>query len=155
MADLRLPMNTWKVFESFFQQEGFEFYEYDQLGSYYSDQPTDSSLWTLERFVDEVDQVRKAIGGDESNFYLLGNSWGGLLGMEYALKHQDKMKGLIVSNMVASIPEYGRYAEEVLSPQMDPKVLVEIRTMEKNNDFANPRYMELLLPNFYKQHFVV
>jgi proline iminopeptidase len=57
--------------------------------------------------VDEVDQVRKAIGADSSNFYNLGNSSGGILGMEYTLKHQDKMKALIVANMVASAPEYG------------------------------------------------
>ena len=86
-----------ECFESFFQKEGFEFYEYDQLGSYYSDQPTDSSLWTTERFVEEVEQVRKAIGADNSNFYLLGNSWGGILAMEYALKflqHNKKSVGL-------------------------------------------------------------
>jgi hypothetical protein len=48
-----------ECFESFFPQEGFEFYEYDQLGAPYSDQPADSSLWTIKRYVDEVDQVRK------------------------------------------------------------------------------------------------
>jgi proline iminopeptidase len=77
-----------ECFESFFPKEGFEFYEYDQLGSYYSDQPKDSSLWTTERFVEEVEQVRKAIGADATNFYVLGNSWGGILGMEYALKYR-------------------------------------------------------------------
>jgi proline iminopeptidase len=51
-----------ECFETFFQREGFEFYEYDQLGSYYSDQPKDSSLWTTARFVEEVEQVRQAIG---------------------------------------------------------------------------------------------
>jgi proline iminopeptidase len=141
-----------ECFESFFPKEGFEFYEYDQLGSYYSDQPTDSSLWVTERFVEEVEQVRKAIGADKNNFYVLGNSWGGILGMEYALKYQQNMKGLIVANMVASAPEYGNYADEVLAKQMDPKVLAEVRTIEAKNDFNNPRYMELLQPNFYKQH---
>lgn len=141
-----------ECFESFFPKEGFEFYEYDQLGSYYSDQPRDSSLWTIERFVDEVEQVRKAIGADSSNFYVLGNSWGGILGMEYALKYQDNMKALIVANMVASAPEYGKYAEEVLSKQMKPEVLAEIKAIEEKGDFSNPRYMELLIPNFYKEH---
>jgi proline iminopeptidase len=141
-----------ECFESFFPKEGFEFYEYDQLGSYYSDQPTDSSLWTTARFVEEVEQVRKAIGADKSNFYLLGNSWGGILAMEYALKYQDNMKGLLVANMMASCPEYGRYAEEVLSKQMDTAVLREVKALEAKGDFANPRYMELLIPNFYKQH---
>ncbi|MBP1225392.1 proline iminopeptidase-family hydrolase [Flavobacterium sp. 1355] len=141
-----------ECFETFFQREGFEFYEYDQLGSYYSDQPKDSSLWTTERFVNEVEQVRKAIGADSSNFYVLGNSWGGILAMEYALKHQKNLKGLIVSNMVASAPEYGKYADEVLAKQMNPEVLAEIRTLEAKKDFNNPRYMELLIPNFYKKY---
>lgn len=141
-----------ECFESFFPKEGIEFYEYDQLGSYYSDQPKDSSLWTTERFVEEVEQVRRALGLGKDNFYLLGNSWGGILAIEYALKYQDNMKALIICNMMASCPEYGKYAEKVLSKQMDPKVLAEIRTLEAKKDFQNPRYMELLLPNFYNQH---
>lgn len=141
-----------ECFESFFPKEGIEFYEYDQLGSYYSDQPTDSSLWTTSRFVDEVEQVRKSLGLDAGNFYLLGNSWGGILAMEYALKYQHHLKGLIVANMVASAPQYGKYADEVLAKQMDPAVLAEVRDIERKKDFTNPRYMELLLPNFYAQH---
>ena len=141
-----------ECFETFFQREGFEFYEYDQLGSYYSDQPNDTTLWKTERFVEEVEQVRKAIGADQSNFYIVGNSWGGILGMEYALKYQKNMKALLVSNMVASAPEYGKYAQEVLAKQMDPKILYEIRAIEAKKDFANPRYMELLIPNFYHEH---
>ncbi|MBX9887900.1 MAG: proline iminopeptidase-family hydrolase [Flavobacteriaceae bacterium] len=141
-----------ECFETFFQREGFEFYEYDQLGSYYSDQPKDSSLWTVDRFVEEVEQVRKAIGADSSNFYVIGNSWGGILGMEYALKYQKNLKGLIVSNMMASGTEYGAYANDVLAKQMKPEVLAEIRALEAKKDFANPRYMELLIPNFYKEY---
>ncbi|WP_395802679.1 proline iminopeptidase-family hydrolase [Daejeonella sp.] len=141
-----------ECFQTFFQREGYEFYEYDQLGSYYSDQPKDTTLWKIDRFVEEVEQVRKAIGADESNFYILGNSWGGILGMEYALKYQKNMKGLLVSNMVASAPEYGKYAADVLAKQMDPKVLAEIRAIEAKKDFSNPRYMELLIPNFYNKH---
>lgn len=141
-----------ECFESFFPKEGFEFYEYDQLGSYYSDQPKDSSLWTVDRFVEEVEQVRKAIGADQNNFFLLGNSWGGILAMQYTLKYQANMKGLIVANMMASCPEYGRYAEEVLAKQMDAAVLSEIKALEAKGDFSNPRYMELLMPHFYQQH---
>ncbi|MEI7629159.1 MAG: proline iminopeptidase-family hydrolase [Bacteroidota bacterium] len=141
-----------ECFETFFQKEGFEFYEYDQLGSYYSDQPKDSSLWTTERFVEEVEQVRKAIHADSSNFYVLGNSWGGILAMEYALKYQKNMKALLVANMVASATEYAKYADEVLAKQMKPEVLAEIRALEAKKDFKNPRYMELLIPNFYHEH---
>jgi proline iminopeptidase len=141
-----------ECFESFFPKEGFEFYEYDQLGSYYSDQPTDSSLWTIEHFTDEVEQVRKALGLNKDNFFLLGNSWGGMLAMEYALKYQDNLKGLLVCNMMASCPDYGKYANDVLAKQIEPAVLKEIRELEAKKDFANPRYMELLIPNFYNQH---
>jgi proline iminopeptidase len=141
-----------ECFESFFPNEGFEFYEYDQLGSYYSDQPTDSSLWTTERFVEEVEQVRKALQLTKDNFYLLGNSWGGILAMEYALKYQQNLKGLIICNMMASAPEYGRYADEVLAKQMDPNVLDTLRKIEAANDFSNPKYMELLMPHFYQKH---
>jgi len=141
-----------ECFETFFQREGFEFYEYDQLGSYYSDQPKDSTLWRTDRFVEEVEQVRKAIGADDSNFYLLGNSWGGILAMEYALKYQKNLKGLLISNMVASAPEYGKYAEEVLAKQMNPQVLSEIREIEAKKDYNNPRFMELLIPNYYHEH---
>jgi proline iminopeptidase len=141
-----------ECFESFFPKEGFEFYEYDQLGSYYSDQPTDSSLWTTARFVEEVEQVRQAIGADSTNFYVLGNSWGGILAMEYALKYQAHMKGLLVANMMASCPEYGKYAQEVLSKQMDPAVLTEVKALEAKGDYKNPRYMELLIPHFYHEH---
>jgi proline iminopeptidase len=139
-------------FDSFLPQEGFEFYYYDQLGSYYSDQPTDSSLWMTERFVEEVEEVRKALQLDSTNFYLLGSSWGGILAMEYALKYQKNLKGLIISNMMSSAIDYGKYADEVLAKQMDPKVLTEVRAIEARKDFANPRYMELLGPNFYEQH---
>ena len=141
-----------ECFESFFPQEGFEFYEYDQLGSYYSDQPKDSSLWTVERFVEEVEQVRQALGMNKDNFYVLGSSWGGILAMEYALKYQDNMKALLISNMMSSCPDYGRYANEVLAKQMKPEVLKEVKEIEARGDFTNPRYMELLLPNFYQEH---
>jgi proline iminopeptidase len=59
---------------------------------------------------------------------------------------------LIISNMMASAPEYGKYADEVLAKQMDPKVLDTIRAIEAANDFSNPKYMELLYPNFYMKH---
>lgn len=139
-------------FDSFFPKEGIEYYYYDQLGSYYSDQPTDTSLWNTARFVEEVEEVRKALQLDSTNFFLVGSSWGGLLAMEYALKYQDNLKGLVISNMMASATDYGKYANDVLAKQMDPKVLEEVRTMEEKKDFANPRYMELLMPNFYTKH---
>jgi len=139
-------------FESFLPAEGIEFIYYDQLGSAYSDQPSDESLWTTERFVDEVEQVRQALGLDHDNFYLLGHSWGGILATEYALTHQEHLKGLVISNMMMSIPDYNRYANEVLAAGMPPEVVREIHEIEKRGEYESPRYMELLLPNFYAQH---
>ena len=113
--------------DSYFPKESIEYYYYDQLGSSFSDKPKDNSLWTIERFVDEVEQVRLGLGLNENNFIILGHSWGGILGIEYALKYQDKMKALIISNMVPSIPDYIKYANEVLAPKLDPIVLKKIR----------------------------
>ena len=72
----------------------------------YSDQPDDRRCGRSTRFVDEVEQVRVALGLDRDNFYLLGHSWGGMLAIEYALAHQEHLKGLVISNMMASSPAY-------------------------------------------------
>jgi proline iminopeptidase len=141
-----------EAFDSYLPNAGIEYYYYDQLGSTYSDKPTDPSLWEIDRFVDEVDQVREALQLDRDNFVLLGHSWGGILAIEYALAHQDHLKGLVISNMMASAPAYNAYAEQVLMPQMDQEVLAEIKAIEAAGDTTNPRYMELLIPHFYEYH---
>ena len=149
------PGLTHECFESFdgyFPNQSIEYIYYDQLGSYYSDQPNDNRLWTNERFVEEVEQVRKGLKLDNTNFYLLGQSWGGILAMEYALKYQKNLKGLIISNMMASAPEYNQYAEEVLGPQLPPEVFNQIKTFEKNKDYTNPKYTELLFNYYYTEH---
>jgi len=124
---------------------------YDQLGSYYSDQPTED-LWTIDRWCEEVEEVRVALGLNKDNFYILGNSWGGILGMEYALRHQENLKGLIVSNMVTSIPEYAAYNEEVLRPQMDPAILDSLEAFEAAGDIQNETFLQLVDEHFYAKH---
>ncbi len=141
-----------EAFDSFFPGAGIEYYYYDQLGSAYSDQPDAPELWEIPRFVDEVEQVRVALGLDATNFYLYGHSWGGILAIEYALAHQEHLKGLVISNMMASIPAYNEYAEDVLMASMDPAVLSEIQTFEAAEDYTNPRYMELLMEHHYVDH---
>jgi proline iminopeptidase len=108
-----------EVFDSFLPAAGIEYIYYDQLGSAYSDQPKDDSLWTVDRYVDEVEQVRQALHLDKNNFCVLGHSWGGVLAIEYALKYQQHLKCLVISNMVDSIPAYNVYANTVLMPAMD------------------------------------
>ena len=74
----------YECFDGYLPAEGIEYIYYDQLDSYYSDQPNDPDLWTIEHFVEEVEQVRRALGLDKDNFFLFGQSWGGMLATEYA-----------------------------------------------------------------------
>jgi proline iminopeptidase len=141
-----------EVFDSYFPGAGIEYYYYDQLGSAYSDQPDEPSLWEIPRFVDEVEQVRKALNLDKDNFYLFGHSWGGVLAIEYALAHQDHLAGLIVSNMMSSGRLYNDYANHVLLPEMDPRALAEIEHLEAKGKTEDPRYMELVMREHYVKH---
>jgi len=138
-----------ECFEDFLPREGIEFYYYDQLGSVYSDQPKDKSLWTVDRFRDEVEQVRVALGLD--NFYLFGQSWGGMLGIEYALKYQHHLKALIISDMTASISSYVKYVNELRQ-----KFPLEIRqTLEKyeaREEYNAPEYQEVMFKHLYSKH---
>jgi proline iminopeptidase len=138
--------------DSYLPAAGIEYYYYDQLGSGFSDQPDQPSLWDLDRFVDEVEQVRQALGLDRDNFVLYGHSWGGLLAIEYALHHQQHLRGLVISNMMSSAPAYNDYAEQVLMPQMDQAVLAEIKAFEATGETDNPKYMELLTEHHYVYH---
>ncbi|NNC95925.1 MAG: proline iminopeptidase-family hydrolase [Chitinophagales bacterium] len=140
-----------ECFESYFPKAGIEFYHYDQLGSYYSDQPDDNDLWTLERFVDEVEQVRIGLGLDKSNFYILGSSWGGILGLEYALKYQENLKGLIISNMTADFDKYEAYNAK-LRKTMRPGLIDSFEYYESREDFHNPVYADLVFEKFYTKH---
>jgi proline iminopeptidase len=143
---------AFEAFDSFLPADGVEYYYYDQLGSYYSDQPEDMTPFlSIDHYVEEVEQVRRALGLDRDNFYVLGHSWGGILAIEYALKYQQHLKGMVVSNMVSSIPAYNTYAREVLMPQMDPASLKEIQALEAAKKYDDPRYEELLVP-YYEAH---
>jgi len=142
----------YECFDTQFPPVGIEYYYYDQLGSFRSDQPDDPSLWDLARFVDEVEQVRRALRLDSSNFVLLGQSWGGLLAMEYATHHQQHLKGLVISNMMSSARLYNAYADDVLMPAMDQTVLKEIKRFEAEGTTNDPRYEQLLMEHHYRLH---
>lgn len=144
-----------EAFDSYLPAAGIEYIYYDQLGSAYSDQPAGpgaDALWTPARFVEEVEQVRQALHLDKDNFCLLGHSWGGILAMEYALKYQQHLKCLVISNMMDSIPAYNAYAKNVLEPAMDPKQLAEVKAMEAAHRTDDPRYMQILMAMHYEKH---
>lgn len=138
--------------DSFLPAAGIQYYYYDQLGAGRSDAPDEPELWTIPRFVDEVEQVRVQLGLDATNFFILGQSWGGILAIEYALAHQEHLKGLIISNMMSSIPAYNAYARDVIMPTMDQDVLAEIKAFEANDQTDDPRYEALLLEHHYVLH---
>jgi proline iminopeptidase len=138
--------------DSYLPAAGVEYYYYDQLGSGFSDQPDEPSLWEVERFVDEVEQVRRALGLDSGSFVLYGQSWGGILAIEYALRYQQHLRGLVISNMMSSVPAYNAYARQVLMPEMDTAALAEITSLEASGEIENPRYMELLTEQHYVHH---
>ncbi len=137
-----------ECFEAHLPQAGIGFHYYDQLGSYYSDQPADHALWTVERFREEVEEVRAALGLED--FILYGQSWGGMLAMEYALKYQDHLRGLVISNMTASIPAYVRHINE-LRERMAPAAVAMMKRCEAEGRFDDPEYQQHLM-ELYRRH---
>ena len=90
-----------ECFEDYLPPAGFEMYYYDQLGCNNSDLADglhDESLWTLPRYLEEVEEVREGLGLDK--FVIVGHSWGGILAIEYALKHQHEghLQAIVVSS---------------------------------------------------------
>lgn len=83
-------------------EEGYRVVTYDQLGCGASDKPKDKSLWTIARYVEEVETMRKAL--DLGKIHLLGHSWGGWLSIEYALTHLDALQSLILCNTCGDMP---------------------------------------------------
>ncbi|HEX6655426.1 MAG TPA: proline iminopeptidase-family hydrolase, partial [Candidatus Limnocylindria bacterium] len=141
-----------EIFDDYLPAAGIEYIYYDQLGSGNSDRPSDAGLWQLDRFVDEVEQVRQALRLDETNLVLYGQSWGGILAIEYALHHQQHLRALVISNMMSSCPAYNAYAHEVLMPAMDQEALAEIKAFEARGATDDPRYMHLLEQHHYVHH---
>lgn len=137
------------VFEDFLPQQGIEFYYYDQLGSMHSDVPHDTSLWTVPRFLSEVEQVRKGLGLD--SFYLLGHSWGGMLAQEYGIKYPQHLKGLVISNMAASIPSYLRYIN-LLRARLPTEKQAVLAFYEKQNRYDAPDYQAIMRKDLYENY---
>lgn len=119
---------------------------YDQLGSLYSDQPDYSDpeiakkYLTYEYFLDEVDEVRAKLGLD--NIYLIGQSWGGLLVQEYAVKYGQHLKGAIISSMVDEIDEYVDHVNALREKTLPADAVAFMKECEGRNDYSNPKYQE-------------
>jgi proline iminopeptidase len=137
-----------EAMESFLPQAGIEMYYYDQLGCGNSDRPEDPSLWTLPRYVAELEEVRKGLGLDK--FVLYGHSWGGLLAIEYALQHQQHLRGLVISNMTAGIQSVLRHLETI-KKQLPATVLAQLEDLEARGAYDTPAYEEIMMTYLYPQ----
>jgi proline iminopeptidase len=138
-----------ECFEEFLPRGEFTFWYYDQLGCGYSDRPDDASLWTVARYREEIEQVRRALGLER--FVLYGHSFGGLLALEYALAYPQHLRALVVSNMTASTAAYVEYARE-LRARLPPAVLAQLAPFEARQDYHAPEYEALLRTTLYQRH---
>jgi proline-specific peptidase len=121
---------------------------YDQLGCGRSDKPNDPSLWTVDRSVEELDQVRRALGLERC--HLLGQSWGGWLAIDYMCREPEGIAGLVLASTSASIPQFVAEARQLIGEMPEPArtTLIELGA---RGDYGNPAYLEAT-QQFYRRH---
>lgn len=144
------PGGTHESFDNFkngLAGQGVEVYSYDQLGSYYSDQPDFSKpenkkYLSIAYYVDEVEEVRQKLGLD--HFYLLGHSWGGLLAQEYAYKYGQHLKGLILMSMIDNLDEYTANINREREETFTKEQVEYMKECEKAENFTDPMYQQLV-----------
>lgn len=135
--------------EDFLPAADVRFWYYDQLGCGFSDQPQDSALWTLDRYLEEVEEVRRGL--ELERFLMYGHSWGALLGMEYALQHPQYLTGLVISNMTASVAAYVQHAEELLRA-LPAEAQATLARYREKGEYEAPEYQAVLMNQVYRSH---
>ncbi len=110
---------------------------YDQLGCGRSDFPADTSLWTVERFTDEIDCVRTAL--DLEQIHLLGQSCGGMLGIEYAIRQPRGLSSLILADSMPGMPLWVAEANRLRS-ELPPEVNAILLRHEQAGTTDSPEY---------------
>lgn len=133
-----LPCDYLREAHSCFADEGFRVVAFDQLGTGASSRPTDPSLWTIERYVEEVETVRNRL--DLGKVHLLGHSWGGWLAIEYALRRQEQLESLILVSTVADIPHLTTELER-LRGALGAETVTMMQRHEAEGTFDHPEYM--------------
>jgi len=121
---------------------------YDQLGTGRSDRPTDTTLWHVERFTDEVDSIRKALHLKE--LHILGHSWGGVVLLEYMAKRAKGVKSAIFEGPLLSTPLWVRDADLLLK-SMPPGLQDTISKYESLRFYDAPSY-RAATDSFYARH---
>ena len=121
---------------------------YDQLGCGKSDQPDDPSLWQIERFVEEIDEIREAL--NLRQIHLFGQSWGGMLAIEYMLTQPQGVASLILADSCASMPQLQQELKRLRS-ELPEETLATLDRFEAKGDFHSPEYRTAVV-EFYKRH---
>src|ERR1051326_6984845 len=121
---------------------------YDQIGCGKSDLPDDTSLWTVETFVEELGVVREHLG--LGRLHIFGNSWGGMLAMEYALTQPEGVASMIVASSPSSIPQWVAEANR-LRAELPEDVQATLTKHEEAGTTSDPEYEEACRV-FYKRH---
>ncbi len=122
---------------------------YDQLGCGNSERPSDTTLWNVARFVEELDQVRTALHLEK--VHLMGQSWGAMLAVEYMLRKKPKgVVSLILSGPLLSTPRWIA-DQQIWISQLPPNIRDTIRKYEENGNFASPSYQDAMM-YYYRQH---
>ncbi|MCC7411793.1 MAG: proline iminopeptidase-family hydrolase [Gammaproteobacteria bacterium] len=121
---------------------------YDQLGCGRSDCPDDTSLWRIERYCREIDELRAALGLER--VHLLGQSWGGWLAIEYLLGRPAGIAGLVLASTSASIAQFVREAEG-LKRGLPADVQATLQRYEAAHDYHHPHYAQATMA-FYRRH---
>lgn len=144
------PGDNHEDFENFkmgLAGKGVEVYSYDQLGSYWSDQPDFSKpenqkFLSVEYYLKELEEVRQKLGLD--NFYLLGHSWGGLLAQEYAAKYGEHLKGVIIESMIDNLDEYTENINREREEMFSPAEVDYMHECEAEDNYEDAMYQEMV-----------
>ncbi|HTM58601.1 MAG TPA: proline iminopeptidase-family hydrolase [Candidatus Udaeobacter sp.] len=110
---------------------------FDQLGCGHSDHPRDSTLWTIDHFVREVGEVRRALGLSEIHLY--GHSWGAMLATDYMLTRPRGVKSLILASPALDVGRWVKDADSLRKTLPDSLQRV-IDEAEKKQVYDSPAY---------------
>lgn len=121
---------------------------YDQLGCGKSDKPDSRLLWTIERFADEIDEVRAAMSLND--VHVLGHSWGGWMAIEYLLRQPKGVKSAVLASTSSSIPQFSAECARLIGelPQAAQDALAKHGMA---GEFGHPEY-EAAMNEFYARH---
>jgi len=125
--------------------DGLQVLLYDQLGSGQSERPDDDSLWTVPRFVQEFETVRISLG--LGRVHLFGQSWGGMLALQYALDQPEGVKSLVLSNTCSSTAEIYRSMTQ-FKLDLDADLFVKMVAYEAGGELEHPEYEDATMQLF-------